>query len=224
MISIIVPAKNEEHRLPSFLKNLEFYHHPYEIIVVDSLSTDRTYEISGRYCKALKAKIPGRGSALDIGAQTATGDILLFLHVDSCLPRNALVTIKTIMNRKNIVWGYFKRRLGDDRKRYRLIDFGANLFSLLTNIATGDQAIFCRKKTFQKLRAFSDFPLFEDMALCRNLKKHGKPKMINTPVIVSPRRFHKNGIIFTTWINLKLTLKYFLGIDPRLLYDRYYNN
>ncbi|MGR3218381.1 MAG: TIGR04283 family arsenosugar biosynthesis glycosyltransferase, partial [Candidatus Anammoxibacter sp.] len=215
-------ARNEEKRLASFLNNLISCHNPYEIIVADSCSNDKTYEIAKQYCKAVKANIAGRGFALDMGAKAATGDVLLFLHVDTRLPKNALKIIERVMKRQYICWGWFKRRLNDNRIRYRYIDFFANLYSLLTGIATGDQAIFYRKSVFEQLGSFSGFPIFEDMTLCRRLKKHGPHKTINLPVIVSPRRFYENGALCTIFVNLKLTYRYFMGVNPNLLYKKYY--
>lgn len=62
-ISIIVPTKNEERYLPGLLKSIKKQTvQPYEIIVADAGSTDRTVEIAKKYgAKVIKGGIPQVG-------------------------------------------------------------------------------------------------------------------------------------------------------------------
>jgi len=63
MLSIIIPALNEEKYLPLLLKSLKSQNfNEYEIIVVDAGSSDKTVDIAKEYgCKVVKGGVPGAG-------------------------------------------------------------------------------------------------------------------------------------------------------------------
>ena len=89
-LSIIIPARNEEHNLPVLLNSLVTQSvKPAEIIVVDDSSTDRTAEIAREFkARVLTAQpLPegwrGKAWACHQGAQAANGEVLLFLDADT---------------------------------------------------------------------------------------------------------------------------------------------
>lgn len=92
-ISIIIPAKDEQQRLPSFLRTVIDYCcqsiHQYEIIVVDDGSSDQTSAQAASFQKefpSLKVitltRNHGKGYAVKQGAFAAKGEIVLFLDAD----------------------------------------------------------------------------------------------------------------------------------------------
>ncbi|WP_339174760.1 glycosyltransferase family 2 protein [Solibacillus sp. FSL R5-0691] len=88
-LSIIIPARNEALRLPPLLKSLQMQNwNNFEIIVVDDGSKDHTAEVALSYgAKVLKSKqvggmSPGKSNACAYGAQSANGELLLFLDAD----------------------------------------------------------------------------------------------------------------------------------------------
>ena len=93
LISVIVPARNEEDSLAACLQSLAAQTGAnFEIIVVDDHSTDRTREIalsfSGRGVLVIEAPpLPpgwtGKNNALAAGAQKARGEWLLFTDADT---------------------------------------------------------------------------------------------------------------------------------------------
>ncbi len=96
-ISIIVPAKDEENRLPVLLNRLISYcqssYHQYEIIVVDDGSADATLKTAQEFQKYLPSlkvisckKNRGKGYAVKTGFWQAKGDIILFLDADGSTP------------------------------------------------------------------------------------------------------------------------------------------
>jgi glycosyltransferase involved in cell wall biosynthesis len=96
-VSVIIPARNEEKNLPFLLDSLmEQRVKPYEIIVVDDFSSDRTYEIASSYgIKVIKnEELPenwtGKTWAVWNGFKAATGDIMVFLDADVRLSPDAL--------------------------------------------------------------------------------------------------------------------------------------
>ncbi|MBK1835554.1 glycosyltransferase [Roseibacillus ishigakijimensis] len=89
-ISIIIPARNEEHRLGRLLSSLaENQHPPHEILVVDDESTDGTARVAGDLGATVISTPPrpaewqGKPWACETGARAATGDWLLFLDADT---------------------------------------------------------------------------------------------------------------------------------------------
>ncbi len=96
LLSIIIPAHNEENRLPQSLEViLEFIHaQPYqsEIIVVENGSSDRTAQISQSYAdrhpeiQALQEPIAGKGLAVRRGMLAAKGDFRFICDADLSMP------------------------------------------------------------------------------------------------------------------------------------------
>jgi 4,4'-diaponeurosporenoate glycosyltransferase len=89
-LSIIIPARNEEHNLPTLLRSITTQSvSPREIIVVDDASTDRTAELAQQNgARVLRSQpLPdgwrGKTWACHQGAQIATGKQLLFLDADT---------------------------------------------------------------------------------------------------------------------------------------------
>jgi dolichyl-phosphate beta-glucosyltransferase len=92
-ISIIIPAKDEQKRLPRFLRTvIDYCHqstHSYEIIVVDDGSKDQTANTTLSFQKefpSLKVisleRNHGKGYAVKQGFFAAQGEIVLFLDAD----------------------------------------------------------------------------------------------------------------------------------------------
>ncbi|MEI7850353.1 MAG: dolichyl-phosphate beta-glucosyltransferase [Kiritimatiellales bacterium] len=93
-ISIVIPAHNEEHRLPPMLEAYakyfaEKYGNEAELIVVPNFCSDRTAEVARgiglRYPQVKvieEAKRVGKGGAVLLGAQSAEGDLIGFVDAD----------------------------------------------------------------------------------------------------------------------------------------------
>ena len=82
-ISVIIRTYNEERRLENVLNSLFSQNFTnYEVIIVDSESTDRTLQIAQKFdCKIVKIKKKDfdYSYASNVGAKYASGDIVYFL-------------------------------------------------------------------------------------------------------------------------------------------------
>src|SRR5438270_4228524 len=79
MISVIVPAHNEENYLGLTLDAVERQNYPhFEIIVVANGCSDKTAEIAENHCHRLVVlSNKGLGVARNLGAKMARGDLLM---------------------------------------------------------------------------------------------------------------------------------------------------
>ena len=86
LVSVIIPAYNEENTIESCLNSLlnqTIGKESYEVIVVDDGSTDSTSEIIKRYpVKLFRQGNSGPATARNLGAKNSSGEIILFTDAD----------------------------------------------------------------------------------------------------------------------------------------------
>lgn len=210
MISVIIPAYNEEKALPATLDCLFRQAGAFEVILVDGGSTDRTQELASAYRSIRLLSAPkGRASQMNAGASRAKGDWLLFLHADTLLPENALRSIEALDG--SIAAGGFRHRFSGQGGALRLISIIDNFRCRSTRIIYGDQALFVRQSLFQELGGFPEQPFLEDIAFCQKLVQVTRPVLMENPVITDSRKFINKGILRSSWqvivIQLCVTLR-----------------
>jgi glycosyltransferase involved in cell wall biosynthesis len=84
-VSVVVCAYNAERTMDQCLASLETLNYPdYEVIVVNDGSTDGTLEISEhyRYCRVISQPNKGLSVARNVGAEAATGEIVVYTDSD----------------------------------------------------------------------------------------------------------------------------------------------
>lgn len=96
LLSIIIPAHNEERRLPTSLKRIQAFveQQPYEseILIVENGSHDRTAEVAEAFAAAhasahvLREAIRGKGLAVRRGALSAKGEYRFICDADLSMP------------------------------------------------------------------------------------------------------------------------------------------
>lgn len=222
-ISIIVPVLNETSILADTLSKLRLTSYE-ELIVVDGGSTDNTVSVAGKFTDKVFATRTGRASVMNFGAKKASGDILLFLHADCVLPENALRTIRETLRDRSIAAGAFLLSIDHPKAGFRIIELAANLRARATSLVYGDQGMFLRRSVFEHIGGFADIPLMEDIEISGRLKKQGKIVFLKPPVRVSPRRWLKEGTMYTTLRDWSIAFSYsFLRISPERLITYYKN-
>jgi rSAM/selenodomain-associated transferase 2 len=221
-LSIIVPALEESASITATLSALQpLRAQGHEVIVVDGGSRDATVLIARLLADRVYVTAAGRATQMNFGAGKASFDVLLFLHADSLLPPDAVPALRAALDR-GAAWGRFDVAIRGKPRVLRVVAAMMNLRSRVTGIATGDQAIFVRRATFDSAGAFPAIPLMEDVALSSRLKRiAGRPACLRARVTTSGRRWETHGpwrTIFTMW---RLRLAFALGADPAALARHY---
>lgn len=95
-LSLIIPAYNEEQRLPSTLQQVSDFvdaqSYASEVLVIENGSTDATYQIAAEFCKSHPrfhvevAPERGKGLAVRQGMLNAVGEFRMMLDADLSMP------------------------------------------------------------------------------------------------------------------------------------------
>lgn len=224
MISVIIPTLNEETTVRQALEQFIGIAEPHEVIVADGGSADETIAIA-RHCELHGVKIlstpAGRARQMNAGARAALGDVLLFLHADTRLPSDGLEAVMQCMQGESMAGGRFKVKLDNQSFIYRIIGAMINVRDGIFGGFTGDQAIFIKKDTFEKIGGFREIDLCEDLDMARQLKSRGRVVRLPLFVTTSARRWEKGGavkIILLMWL---IRVLFYAGVSPQRLAKLY---
>ena len=224
MISIIIPALNEERALPATLDAILAQPVDSEIIVVDGGSTDRTPQIvedtSARHHRLqLLRTARGRALQMNAGADLALGEWLIFLHADTLLPRNGLTAIENQPETTHA--GCFTHRFSGTSAMLRILSWFHNHRFGMTRVIYGDQAMFIRRDLFQKLEGFPVQPM-EDIAFGLKLRAATWPVTLPEVVTTDSRKFDQMGHWRALAHSVFLLLRFRFGAE--VSGDRFFGN
>ncbi len=192
MISVVIPALNEERALPRTLSRVEAQDSLHEIIVCDGGSTDGTHLAAKRPGVKWISARRGRGAQMNAGARSANGEWLLFLHADTLLPAGALEAIAALPS--HIEAGCFHQAFSDSRPLLRLVSRLHNWRCKRTRIIYGDQAMFVRRQVFNAIGGFAETEL-EDVKFSEHLRARTLPLLLPATVVTDARKFLAHGVL-----------------------------
>lgn len=218
--SIIIPTLNEEILLPKLLNQLNDKElrscYEYEMIISDGGSKDKTLEISRKLAdKIIFNQDQGSqniAAGRNIGAKSASGEILIFLNGDVVL-NDAFYFFDYLEKRFNNsdylaftcdVWIYPEEEKLSDKIYHTIYN---NYFWILNYVGVGMGRGECqviRKDVFVKVGGYNEkCAAGEDFELFKRIRKMGKI-LFSKKVFVSesPRRFRRFGYAKVTlsWI------------------------
>ena len=221
-ISVIIPTLNEaETILPTLGKALEGFN--IECIVADGGSTDDTVRLPQEAGAKVVSAAQGRAVQMNAGAASASGTIVLFLHADTELPDNWDFLIRAALKNPQIALGAFRFRIKERLRGIAAVEWGTNLRSRLFRMPYGDQGLFLRRETFDRIGGFPEQPILEDAELVCRARQFGKIITLPEAAITSGRRWRRLGVFRTTFRNQLILLGAVLRISPQQLrsfYDR----
>ncbi len=237
-ISIVIPTLNEEICIQQTIKAiLKLRPEPYEVIVVDGGSKDRTCElVSNMGVKLIQTEIASRPLQLNKGAAVSTGEILCFVHADTILPEKYVEIVRHTLKDQGIAaGGFFPLIKGPTRIRW-----GTSMHNFLKTyyvpllfrpyrflfkglrLLFGDQTIFCRKRDFMSVGGFNPkLPIMEETDFCDKIGKKGRIVQLYHHVQTSDRRITKWGSLKANGIFLFIGFLWGFGVSAQFL-KRFY--
>ncbi len=220
-MSIVLPVLNEAGQIEATLANLApLRRRGVEVIVVDGGSDDDTVERAAALADAVVAASRGRARQMNAGAAIARGELLLFLHADTLLPPDADHLVHQALAGGGR-WGRFDVRILGQHPMLRVVATLMNWRSRLTGIATGDQALFMRRESFDQVGGFPDQPLMEDIEISRRLRALAAPICLAQRVATSGRRWESRGVWRTIVLMWRLRWRYWRGESAQHLAQAY---
>ena len=214
-LSVIIPTYNEASCLADTLTAAKALKGDFEIVVVDGGSSDATTQIARELGVTVAQAPRGRASQMNYGSALAHGEVLLFLHADTRLPKNTYPLIISIFSDPKVVGGCFRLSFDADR-------FGLRFSAFFTHFSLpifhyGDSSYFVRTQVFRELQGYRSYPIMEDLDLWLRLRRRGKLKVLKEPVVTSSRRFLRNGVFKQQTLGIALVLLFLLGVSPNRL-------
>jgi glycosyltransferase involved in cell wall biosynthesis len=229
-ISIIIPALQEEKLITRTLKQFTpelRQRYNFEVIVSDGGSTDKTVELANDYADiviehtdAMKQNI-SRGR--NVGAKSASGEILIFLNADTLIEEPASFfqkMIDLVNNSRNIaatcsVLVYPAEETVLDRVFHNFFNW---YFWMLNIVGMGMGRGEChvmKKETFEKIGGYDEkIAAGEDYEMFLRLRRKGKIAFVRSVLVYeSPRRYRKYGYA-------RISLLWFLNAFMVLFFQR----
>lgn len=224
LVSVVIPTLNEESVLPGILSDLGRLGVAHEVIVSDGGSKDRTQSVAERSGARLIRGLPGRGSQLRAGAEAARAPLLAFLHADVRLPPDSLARLRAFAEKPPSRACVFRFAIESPRAVYRTLEIGTHLRAKWLSLPYGDQGLIVRATAYWRIGGHPPIPLMEDVALARSLRQTVGVEVLPERVLISPRRWERDGPLRRTARNLFLLTGYLLGANPALLARSYRPN
>ncbi len=200
MISIVIPALNEEHYLPDCLKSLhnQDWKGEREIIVVDNGSTDNTAKVAAQLgAKVVQCPRRGVAFARQAGADQAKGEIIVQVDADTTYPSGWLGGIAAQFERdpgtvavagryaysNPARWAPFERAF----RKYVFNKVGAALFRRPLSISGANFAF--RREAFIRAHGYDPASLYPDQwGISRRLSRFGRIRYDDSLVATTSAR------------------------------------
>ena len=216
---MIIPTLNEEGYIGRCIHNVLALDPDVEIIVADGGSRDNTLKIAYDLGVIVVNSWSGRGIQLNSGAERASGDVLLFLHVDTELPKDTFKQLDEFFQNRDAQIGTFKIVYKPQHWLLDLVSFFMRFDTILTKF--GDQCIVVRCIFFDFIGGFPDWPLFEDVGIFQTARKRTRIHSLPCKVVTSSRRFIEKGVLLQLLKIAWYLVLYLTGTSPEELARRY---
>lgn len=193
LISVVVPAFNEEKNITSCLKALKkqnFSKQNYEIIVVNNASTDKTGEIADKIgVKVVFEPQKGLTFALKKGFDSSRGQMIAVTDADTIVPPDWLEKMADTFQ-KNSSLVSLSGRISFQPKNFLILvaELTMNVFSLLSHSGFGCNFAF-KKEIYHKI-GLSENHLSWETDFSTRAKSYGQTAFLwGNPVLTSSRHY-----------------------------------
>ncbi len=219
-VSIIVPVLNEAQIISEALQRLRRDFPDCELLVIDGGSSDGTPELARAHARVVTTA-PGRARQMNEGAHRTRGDVLWFVHADTVIAPHALQQIRAALPNPDVVGGGLSLRFD---RRTPSLDYLARVSALRArhlHHVFGDQAMFVRRDTFERLGGFAPLPLMEDFEFSRRLHRAGRMIVLPATSTAASRRLTQYGTLRMIAFMQYLKLLFLAGVSPERIRLRY---
>jgi len=191
-VSVIIPARNEEKNIPLLLQDLNKQtYSTYEIICVDDCSEDNTANIVSSYGVSLLSiknkpeDWTGKAWACEKGAESASGDLLLFLDADVRLQPLAISNLLSTYDENQCVISV--QPYHQTEKKYEQFSLFFNLIQIAANGTSSvlkfknpglyGPVILINRDTYRAIEGHTSAKssIVDDLALGEKLTQKGFP-------------------------------------------------
>jgi rSAM/selenodomain-associated transferase 2 len=219
-LSVVIPALDEAERIETAIRGafdppLDGDTTTVEVIVVDGGSADATAQVAAAAGARVLRGERGRARQLAAGVCASDGEVVLFLHADTRLPRGWRAAVCDALCDPGVVGGAFRLRFDEQAPVFRFIEFGARLRARLWRMPYGDQALFVRRSTLDAIGGIPDVPVMEDVDLVQRMKRAGRLALLDATVVTSARRYRAGGPLRTMLRHWVTAAAWTLGVDRR---------
>lgn len=229
-ISVVIPALDEAGQIEAAIQSalesasLRSESNPetasLEVIVVDGGSQDGTPVRAAAAGARVLTSPPGRARQLGEGARASRGDIILFLHADTRLPRGWVAGVRDALRDLACVGGAFGFRFepgARDVPALRFVEWLARQRVRFLGLPYGDQALFVRREILEDMGGVPQAPIMEDLDLVWEMAQRGDVAAVPLDVETSSRRHRADGAWRTSWRHAAVAVAWGMGVDRRKL-------
>ena len=215
-VSVVIPAHNEERYLANTIQSIDAAFAElgveHELIVVNDASTDDTVNVAKRLnATVVDVELRNIGAVRNAGAERAIHKRLIFVDADTIVP---CATIRATLSAfdAGVIAGGARVSLSNEKpipwRKYWIFASLAFIWQTAGNWAAGCY-MYCTAESFRTIEGFpEEYFAAEEFFFSRKMKKLGKFKLLNEPVVTSARKLHD----YTVWELLKFLTLPFLTV------------
>ncbi len=202
-LSVVIPARNEESRLPRCVQKLRdsaaIAGANLEIVVVENRSTDRTAEIARSLgATVVTSEAKNLSVIRNVGVRATTGDNVLTVDADSLVSRGLISRVLRSLEDPRTVGGGVL--IFPERWSLGIIATGMLVGSLALFYRISGGAFFFRRHAFEAIGGFDESVLSaEDIDFARRLKRYARRdrrvfrNLLTAHIVTSCRKFDSFG-------------------------------
>jgi len=156
LISIVITVRNEERHVARLLDSLLGQEAPFEVVLVDAESRDRTYEIAQGYATRHPDRVRvfrrsgSRGVGRNAGVRAARGEFVAFIDGDCFADTNWLKELRSALATATVVAG---RTVTVGRSRFGVLE-RVELFQSGYDVTYPSCNLAYRRELFERLGGF----------------------------------------------------------------------
>lgn len=219
IVSVVIPTFREATQITAALDHLAGLPGDWDVVVSDGGSDDGTADLAAAHPSAPLVLRSGGGRAAQCNDALARagGDVVVILHADSRLPRDAHAAITAALAADpSCPGGNFALRFdGDDRFSRALTRFYA--WQRGHGVYYGDSSVWLTRGALDALGGLREIAIMDDYDLVRRLERLGRTACLPGPATTSSRRWRRAGIA-RTWVSWGVIRWLFIaGVQPERL-------